>query len=300
LKRIVIAVAIPLFASVASAQLRPDLMRFEAASGLLLQGDLGAADLFVDFSQFGGLALERQDGSITVDPSVSYGLRAVYRLNEKWSVNASWTHSEGRYEITFPALSTEGGEFDLEGLLLAGDDFVTGGEEGTRAGGAMSKAFTDVYRAAVTVEFPILDRWAFPYFTVGGGVLKQKSDGDVIRFDYEGPNPPWVELLESQGISWAEAQGLPIFSIDEFDPIVTFGAGVRVSMSERWGLNASIEDLWRLNVDVSEINEHSSDPIDPSSSQFYSIQLRGEESSIHNVSIQLAIDYAFWPYGKPR
>jgi hypothetical protein len=282
-------------ASAATAQQAPERARFEFVSGVLLSGAIANADFAADFSSFGGALIRRSGGTLDVDPSVWYGVRGSYRINERLSLSGTWMHSRGRFRVQFPALASVSGNFDLEGLLLAGDDFGIGGAEQ-----AMSDAITDVYLASASWEFPVLERWALPYLTLGGGIYTQRSDGNVIAFEYEGDLPPFVEALDNVGMTQAEVLGLSVFGVRETNPVLAFGAGVRVSLAERWGINVRFEDLMRLGVDLTEIDASSTPPPDPDAFILYSTTFRGKKGSVHNYGIQFSLNYSLWPWGAPR
>jgi hypothetical protein len=284
----------------AFAQTAPDRARLEWISGIFLPGNFADVDFVADFSSFGGVVVERNNGFLDVDPGIWYGTRGTYRLNERWTLGATWMHHQGRSRIQFPAEASISGNFDLEGLLLAGDDFATGGIEGRRAERAMSDIVSDVYLASATFEFPILERWAFPYFSVGGGFITQKSRGNVIQFEYEGDLPPFAEAVVNAGGSQTAQFGLSVFSIDESGPVVSAGAGIRVSLSPRWGVNLLFEDIARLGADLTYIDATSTPPPDPERFRVYSTTFHGAEGLIQSFGIQFSLNYALWPYGSPR
>lgn len=285
--------------SPAPAQTESDRVRFEWVTGFLMQGSVADADFILDSSPFGGPIIERSDGSLDVDPSLWFGLRGTYRLARRVSVSASWMHSRGRWRVQFPAQASIAGNFDLEGLILAGEDFVTA-EPGVRAESAMSDAVTDVYLATATYEFPILKGWAHPMFSVGGGLLTQKSDGDVIRLQYETIVPSRIESAENLGFNPLSASGLSVFSIDETNWVLSFGLGMRASISGRWGVAVQLEDIVRMNADLSEIEGVSTPPPDPDIGRLYSTTFDPVDGLIHNFAVRLSLNYALWPYRTPR
>jgi hypothetical protein len=285
----------------ASAQVTPDLVRFEAVTGFVLQGDLASAEFFADYTPFGGPLVHRTDGALDVDPAIWFGLRTSYRLTNRIGLSASWMHTVARFRIRFPALASDPGDFDLEGLLLGTLDFMQQAGTSSRAERAMGDAVTDVYLLAGRVEFPALRRWLFPYVTLGGGILQQKSRGDVIQFEYDGPLPPFAEQARSQGLNEASFFGVSVFSIDETDPVLSIGGGLRISLSKKWGVDVSFEDFVRLGADLSEIDEASTPPPNPEQDfRVFSTSFQGKKGAIHNYALRLSVDYALWPKGLPR
>ncbi|NNE44932.1 MAG: hypothetical protein HKN12_12055 [Gemmatimonadetes bacterium] len=283
-----------------SAQQPQDLIRFEWISGFLLQGSSADAAFILDTTTFGGTLTERTDGTLDVDPSVMFGMKGTYRLSERVTLAASYLHSRGRYRVQFPALASIDGTFDLEGLILAGEDFINQGEVDVRAESAMSDALTDVYVASLQYEFPTLRNRAFPYFSVGGGLFTQKSDGNVIRLEYETNKPSRIELVENLGLNPISGSGLSVFSIDEKNMLLSFGAGIRVLLSDKWGADLQFENLLRMGVDLSDINASSTPPPDVTQGQFYSTTFTGAEGTVNSLGIRVALNYALWPFGAPR
>ncbi|MGQ0721446.1 MAG: hypothetical protein ACT4PE_07730 [Candidatus Eiseniibacteriota bacterium] len=282
------------------AQHALDRARIEWVSGYIDQGSLADASFVLDVSAFQGPIIARSNGTLDVDPSPWYGLRGTYRLNERLSLGATWMHSRGRYRVQFPALATIDGNFDLEGLILAGEDFQAQGEPGVRATSAMSDALTDLYLASVSYEVPVLRGWAFPYLTVGAGVFTQKSDGDVIRLEYDSALPTRVEGVENIGLSPAGEAGLSVFQIDSSDWALSVGGGMRVALSDRWGVSVGLEDVVRLNADLTHLDATSTPPPNQLTGSVYSTTFTGKEGVIHNFALRLAVNYAVWPFGAPR
>jgi hypothetical protein len=284
----------------ALAQHALDRARIEWVSGYLDQGSMADVSFVLDISAFQGPVIGRSDGRLDVDPSPWYGLRGTYRLNERVSLGATWMHSRGRYRVQFPALATIDGNFDLEGLILAGEDFQSQGQPGVRAESAMSDALTDLYLASVSYEVPVLRRWAFPYLTVGAGRFTQKSDGDVIRLQYESTVPARLEPYENNGLNAAGAYGLSVFQIDASDWALSVGGGMRVAISDRWGVSVGIEDIVRINADLTHLDATSTPPPSPLLGAPYSTTFAGRDGTIHNFALRVAVNYAVWPFGAPR
>jgi len=284
--------------SPAAAQKATDLVRFEWITGFLSQGTMASADFVLDATPFGGPVIERTDGSLDVDPSLWFGLRGTYRMGDRLSLAGSWMHSRGHWRVQFPALASVTGNFDLEGLILAGQDFTS--QPGVRAERAMSDAVTDVYLATASYEFPILRGWAYPMFSAGAGILTQKSDGDVIRLEYEGSLPSNIESAENLGINPLAASGLSVFSIDETNWVVSFGTGIRASLSDRWGVTVQLEDLVRMNADLSEMAAASTPAPNADEGRVYSTTFRPKDGMIHNFAMRLSVNYSLWPYRTPR
>jgi hypothetical protein len=294
-----VALGLLAVAGTVRAQHAPDLFRFDWVGGFLLTGDLAEAGFVADFSTFGGARTERTDGRLDVGPSPWYGVEATYRINDHYSISGSWMHSRARFRIEYPALAAEEGVFDLEGLLLAGEDFQNFGSE-SRAESAMNDAITDVFLASLTYEIPILRRWAFPYVSVGAGVYKLKSDGAVIEVRYEGEIPARLEGTLAAGGNPLEFLGISVFGVDSVDPVLSVGGGMRVSLSERWGVDVVVQDLMRIGADHSDIDAASTGEVDPEAFRLYQTTFSGRKGTLHNLGISLAMNYAFWPYGARR
>ena len=218
----------------AQAQSVPQRWSFELTSGVLMTGDLATTSFTADFSNFGGTVVQRDGGVLDVVPSAVYGFETGYRITENIHIGASWMHSRGRFRMSFPALASDPGDFNLEGLLLAGFDFQFGQGE-TQVESGFSQAVTDVYLGSVRVELPTLDGWFFPFLNFGAGLLTQRSTNDVIYTTFEGPIPAQFQLLELQGINPVSLNGLSSFKIRETDPVLQLGMGFRASLSERVG-----------------------------------------------------------------
>ena len=63
------AVAALLCPLAAGAQTAPDRVRFEWLGGVLFQGSMASATFQLDTTPFGGILIEREGGSLDVDPS---------------------------------------------------------------------------------------------------------------------------------------------------------------------------------------------------------------------------------------
>jgi hypothetical protein len=285
-------------ASPARAQVEPERLRIDWTSGVLLQGELASTDFILDTSPFGGTRTERRGGWLDVDPALWFGFETTYRLSDHFSLSGSWMHSRSRFRVQYPALTSDEGTFDLEGLILAGDDFNNAGLD-VNAVSAMSDAITDVYLGSLVWEVPILGRWAFPYASVGGGIYRIKSDGPVINTRYEDAEPATLEQLEVNDIDPALAGGLATFSVDATDFVVSVGGGFRASISQRWGCDLFFEDLIRIQADHSEVDSESP-PVDPEAGRLLEMSFVGKSGQIHNFGVRLAINYAFWPRDRPR
>ncbi len=283
----------------AQAQVKPDLLRIEWVSGIFIQGDMASAAFEFDTTPFGGVAVEREDGSLDVDPAFLYGLRTDYRLSNRFSLSGSWMHAVGQYRVEFPALATDPGNFDLEGLILGMFDFVA--SDDGRLSSAMSDARIDVYQAALRYEIPLLGRWAFPYVTAGSGLYTQKSDGAVIRSQYEEDPPVFFETLIAAGQDPLQGVGISRFTIDQKNWILSFGGGIRASMSDRWGVDLQFEDIVQMGADFTDIDASSTPPADAiNSGRLFSTTFVGNEGAIHNFTLRFALNYAFWPSGSRR
>lgn len=297
--------AVGLSAADAYAQKALELMRFQGASGILIQGNIAKAELFADFSAFGGQITERSNGDLDVDPTFWSGLEGTYRLSERLSLGGSWMHSRGRYRITFPSLSRDPGEFDLEGFILAAQDFSTQAIGGSRAERAMTDAITDTYLLSATFEIPHLRRNFFPYARVGAGMFRQKSDGHIFRFEFEGPRPPGFQISEIFGGSVErDGFGLPDLTVDETNLLISFGGGVRASLGSKWSCELSLEDLVRVSPELSNLTGEVPRPDEGEggpNQRFFAVGVRAADASlIHNFGVRLAIGYAIWPFGVPR
>ena len=282
------------------AQLEPEKWRVEALSGYLTQGEVADASFAWDFTNFGGAADTRTGGFLDVDPALWFGLRATRRLNERLSVNASWMNSKAKYRVQFPAEASVEGNFDLEGMLLATSDFGSQQTGTGRAESAMSQAITNLLLVSATFEWTALERWAYPYVSLGGGVWDQYSDGDVIQFEYETDVPANVQDAESFGINTVEQQGLSVFTVDQRNPVVSIGAGCRVSLGNKWGVDVQVEDVVRLGTDYEYLNDVSTPPPDPTQGRFFQTEFQGKSGVVHNFGFRIGIAYAVWPYGRPR
>ena len=312
LKRwLVLILALVVFASPAFAQRQAERFRVDWTTGFLLQGSVAEASFIADFGQFGGQLIQRDQGTLSVDPAMWYGVQGTWRVSENLSLTGSWLHSRGRYRIQFPALASIEGDFDLEGLLLATLDFQSQQLGSAQAERAMSDALTDVYLASATWEFPSLDRWLFPYFRLGAGIFKQRSDGNVIRFQFEGPLPSTVEQTEGvEGVPVEAAWGLSVFSIDQTNPAFSIGGGFRASIGKQWGVDVQLESLTRFAVDMDYLGDASTPPPDPTAFRFYSTSFgrwdaeQGryvvDTGTVNNFGFRVSLTYALWPYGAPR
>ena len=283
----------------ASAQTETARWTGEFLAGLLVQGELATARFAADFSGFGGNVVVRQGGTLDVVPTGMFGVRTGYRVANNLYLLASWQHSEGRYRIVFPALASDTGDFNLEGLILAGNDFLFAGPD-TRAESATSTAVSDFYLASVRFEFPTMDGWFFPYMTTGAGWFTQRSQGDVIEVTFQGELPPFEQFAEIAGINTVGLSGLSVFKIHSSEPLFSIGAGFRASLGKKWGVTFEIQDMMRIKADLSSINA-SATPFPPEPpQQIWATAFEGTEGIIHNLSIAMSANYAFWPYGAPR
>ena len=263
-----------------------------------MTGDLASSDFVLDTTPFGGERTDRTDGVLDVDPSIWYGIETVYRLSDRFSISGSWMHARSRFRVEYPALSRDEGAFDLEGLILAGQDF-TNAAFGTEATSAMNDAVMDAYVAALVFETPVFDRWAFPYVSLGAGAFKLKSDGYIIETKYKGDPPPTFEALDVFGIDPFEASGIPRIALAKLDPLVTLGFGMRASISRNWGADLQFEDLVRLGTDQSVLDS-ATDDVDPDAGVLLQTVFRGRKGNVHNFGIRLSVNYAFWPFNRPR
>jgi hypothetical protein len=289
------------------AQSSIDLMRIQPTAGVLAQGTFGTSTFYADFRDFGGQEVERTGGDVDVDPSLVAGLEGSYRLNSTFTLGASWLHSSGRYRVTFPALSRDPGEFDLEGFILAAQDFATPQIGGSRTEQAMSDAITDMFMATVTMETARMRRHFFPYFVLGAGIFRQVSDGPVFQFQYEGVPPPGLTTEEALGFSLErDIYGLPEIYVDETNILVNAGAGVRASLGKKWAFELRIEDLMRINPDLESMRGEVPRPSDDQEGgvfqqQLFAVSVEPSESQvIHNLGVRVAVGYAIWPFGAPR
>jgi hypothetical protein len=283
----------------AEAQPDPGRFRFEWTGGYLNTGSLGEVEFGFDASGFGGPVVARDEGTLDVDPSLWYGARGTYRLSRRLSVALSWMHSEGTYRALFPALASIDGEFDLEAFILATQDFAFG-DPSQRVDSAMSLALTDLYLVSASWEFEALDGWVSPFVTVGAGIMTQRSDGPVIRLTFEHGVPEVYQTTSNLGADPVSSLGLSSFTMDDTDPAVSVGAGLRVAISDRWGVHAQFEDLVRLGTDFTYIDGSSTPPPDILQGRLFSTTFRGTEGQVHNFGIRLGLDYAIWPFTRPR
>jgi hypothetical protein len=290
-------------ASAASAQTALDLIRFQPFAGVLQQGSSGTATFFADLGDFGGPEISRTGGDLDVDPSFMGGLEATYRLNETFTLGGSWLHSTGRYRVTFPAQSRDPGDFDLEGFILAGQDF----SGGVRAESAMSDAVTDVFMASATIETARRGRRFFPFATMGVGLFHQVSDGPVFKLEFDGSDPPGTDIAAAGGYTLEQTlYGLPLISVDETNPMASLGVGFRASLGSQWGCEVRVDDLVRINPDLESIRGSVPPPTDetdtgPFPFQVFAVSVEPTDSAIiHNLSFRFSVGYAVWPFGAPR
>jgi opacity protein-like surface antigen len=283
-----------------SAQPDPGRMRFEWTTGYLNTGALGEVDFIFDSSGFGGPVVARDQGTLDVDPALWYGATATYRVNRKLSLAASWMHSEGRYRATFPALASIEGVLDLEGYILAVQDFAFQQNPDQKPSSAMSKALSDLFMVSASYEFEALNGWMSPFFTVGAGLFTQRSADRVISLEFGSVVPENVQTSENLGVDPLSSFGLSSFVIDDTNPAVSIGGGLRVAISERWAVHAQVEDLIRLGADLTYIDDTSTPEPDILTGRLFSTTFRGTEGSIHNFGVRLGIDYAIWPFSRPR
>lgn len=285
-------------ASPVSAQTEKDLLRFEWVTGLYFQGTMADAAFSFDTTPFGGILVERDGGTLDVDPTFWYGIRTNYRLNNRWSLDFSWMHATGAYRVEFPAEAQDEGNFDLEGLILGAFDFQS--QTNGRLSSATSDARIDTYLAAARWETPVLGRWAYPYLTVGGGIYKQKSSDSVFRSDYESDPPAVFEALFAQGLDPLQVVGISRFGIDATDWLLSFGGGMRASLSERWGVDLEMEDLVQIGADYRDIDASSTPAPDPDSGRLFQTTFMGKDGLIHNLAFRVSLTYSFWPADRPR
>jgi len=282
------------------AQPDPGRMRFEWTTGYLNTGALGDVDFIFDSSGFGGPVVARDEGTLDVDPALWYGATMTYRVTRKLSVAASWMHSEGRYRATFPALASIEGVLDLEGYILATQDFAFQQNPDQKPNSAMSLAMSDLFMVSASYEFEAMNGWVSPFLTVGAGMFTQRSDGRVISLEFGSVVPENVQTTVNLGADPLSAVGLSSFSLDDTNPAVSIGGGLRVAISKRWAVHAQIEDLIRIGTDLTYIDESSTPEPDISQGRLFSTTFRGTEGSIHNFGVRLGIDYAIWPFSSPR
>jgi hypothetical protein len=288
-------------ASPVSAQTEKDLLRFEWVTGLYFQGTMADAAFSFDTTPFGGILVERDGGTLDVDPTFWYGIRSNYRLNNRWSLDFSWMHATAAYRVEFPAEAQDAGNFDLEGLILGVFDLSPAqGSANGRLASATSDARIDAYLASARWETPVLGRWAYPYVTVGGGIYKQKSGGYVFRSDYETDPPAVFESLFAQGMDPLQEVGISRFRIEGTDWLVSVGGGMRTSLSQRWGADIEVEDLVQIGADYTNIDASSTPPTDPDNSRLFSTTFEGRKGLIHNLAFRVSLTYAFWPADRPR
>lgn len=288
--------------SPASAQSALELLRFNGVGGALIQGNVAKADFFADFSAFGGQVVERSNGDLDVDPTFWTGLETSYRLNPTVTLSGSWMHSRGRYRVTFPALSRDPGNFDLEGFILAAQDFSQLQVGGAKADRAMSDAVTDFYLLAATIEKPLSNRRYVPFATLGGGIFRQTSEGNVFRLEFRGSPPFGYSVSELLGGSVErDGFGLPLISVDQTNPVVSFGAGMRVSLGKKWSAEFRGEDLIRINPDLESLRGSVARPTEDESQRFFAVSVVPSDASmIHNIGFRFSLGYALWPFGAPR
>lgn len=300
MKKVALAlVGVVLIASSARAQTEADLWRLEAISGVFYQGDMAASTFQLDTTAFGGNIVARDGGNLDIDPAFTNGLRLNYRVNPKLSVSASWMHAEADYRVQFPALSSDAGTFDLEGLILGVIDQGVG--QLSRADDAASTAKIDTYSLSGRYEFPLLNRWAFPYIELGGGLYKQKSVGPVFRLAFEEDIPSFFQPTYAVGQDPLQAIGVSKFAIDVTDWMLTVGAGLRCSLNQKWGVDLSFQDFIEVGADFTDLDATSTPaPGTQGINQLFQTTFEGNEGTIHNYSARLAITYAFWPADRPR
>lgn len=275
-------------------------MRFEWTAGYLNTGSLGEVDFIFDSSGFGGPVVARDQGTLDVDPALWYGAKTSYRFTPRFSVAASWMHAEARYRATFPALASIDGVLDLEGYILATQDFAFAQSPDQKPDAAMAIALTDLFMVSAVYEFETLDGWMSPFFTLGAGLFRQRSDGRVVSLQFGRTVPENYQTATNLGADPLSAVGLSSFVMDDTDPAVSVGAGLRVAISQRWGVHAQVEDVVRLGTDLTYIDETSTPAPDLQQGRLFSTTFRGAEGSIHNFAIRFGVDYAIWPFSRPR
>jgi Outer membrane protein beta-barrel domain len=298
-KAITLLLALPaLAAAPAFAQTEADLARFEWIGGLFLQGTLASASFSFDTTPLGGILVNGEGGTLDVDPTFLYGIRASYRIASRWSLSFSWMRAQAAYRVQTPSRSRDGGNFDLEGLILGLFDFqqaTTG-----HLASVMSDAHIDTYLASARYEIPVFGRWGFPYLSVGTGLYRQKSESNVFRSDYSSDPPAIYQPIFAAGGDPLQIIGVSQFSIDSTDLLVSVGTGLRASLSNRWGVDVGVEDMIQVGADYSGIDAASTPAPDPDNNRLFSTTFRGKKGLIHSFAIHAALDYAFWPWGRPR
>jgi len=301
-RRRIPAILVLLAALPVSVQAQPDpgRVRFEWTGGYLNTGTLAEVDFVFDSSGFGGPVVARDKGALDVDPALWYGAKASYQFSRNLSVAASWMHSEGRYRATFPALASIDGVFDLEGYILATQDFAFGQNPDEKPDAAMAVALSDLFMISAAYEFHSLDGWLNPFLTVGAGFFTQRSDGRVISLEFGRLVPENYQTATNLGADPLTAVGLSSFTLDDTDPAVSVGGGLRVGISERWAVQAQVEDLIRIGTNFTYIDSTSTPEPDITQGRLFSTTFRGTEGSIHNFAIRLGIEYALWPFTRPR
>ncbi|MCA9752782.1 MAG: hypothetical protein KC591_11370 [Gemmatimonadetes bacterium] len=285
------------FAPAARAQTAEHRWSGEIVTGFLAQGKLADSRFAADFSTFGGTVVERSGGALDVVTSPLIGVRVGYRVRRDLYGFASWYHSTGRYRLEYPALASDPGEFNLEGLILAGTDFQFAGTD-TRAESAFTTARSDMYLASLRYEFPVLNRWMAPFFTVGTGMFRQRSIGDIITVQLEGEVPIIVQVQDAVGINGNTSSGLPEFSVNSRDLVASIGGGFRASLGPKWGVVVEAEDVVRF-ADMSSINREFIQP-DVAEGRVWGLGLDGVNGTIHNFNVRVSVQYSLWPYGAPR
>jgi hypothetical protein len=289
------------------AQTALDLMRFQPTLGILQQGSSGSATFYANFTDFGGVEVTRTGGDLDVDPSFMGGIEGTYRLNSTFTLAGSWLHSRGRYRVTFPSLSRDPGEFDLEGFILAAQDFSSQQTGGVRAESAMSDAVSDVFMLSGTAETARMGRRFFPFATFGVGLFRQVSDGPVFEFEFDGSAPPGTDIAAAGGYTLEQTlYGLPLISVDETNPLVSLGVGLRASLGSRWGCEVRVDDLMRINPDLESLRGSVPPPdentdLGPFPFQIFAVSVEPNDAAIiHNLAFRVSVGYAIWPFGAPR
>jgi hypothetical protein len=285
------------------AQHPSDLVRFQGLGGILMHGDIATATFIADFTQFGGELTSRTGGTMDVDPSFYGGLSGTYRFNEHFSFAGTWLHSRGRLRVTFPALSEDPGDFDLEGFILAASDFTQQQFGGSRAESAMSDAISDFYLVSGMYELNPVSKRFFPFVTFGGGILREVSDGPVFKLRYEGALPPPAEFSQIAGVNWEEQGfGLPFIFLDETNPLIQIGGGLRVGLGRSWSAGLEIQDLIRINPNLESLEGSVPPPnFETDPGRVFAVSVEpSTETIIHNIGVHLSVGYAVWPFGVPR